>query len=109
MTWGAPSVLWLLLGLPFVAGLPLFAAFLRKRAAARFGVSVSSASRWSERFHYEGQVAAKGRNAADEAKEATIANIIFLPFSLTKHSAIIADVKEYFGIDRHDNQLRLQM
>jgi transposase len=29
------------------------------RAAARFGVSVSSASRWSERFRQEGQVAPK--------------------------------------------------
>ena len=29
------------------------------RAAARFGVSVSSASRWSERFRDEGQVAPK--------------------------------------------------
>lgn len=29
------------------------------RAAARFGISVSSASRWSERFRQEGQVAAK--------------------------------------------------
>jgi transposase len=29
------------------------------RAAARFGVSVSSASRWSERFHHEGQIAAR--------------------------------------------------
>ncbi len=44
MTWGAPSVLWLLLGLPFVAGLPLFAAFLRKRAAARFGTAENLAA-----------------------------------------------------------------
>lgn len=29
------------------------------RAAARFGVSVSSASRWSERFREEGQIAPK--------------------------------------------------
>ena len=29
------------------------------RAAARFGVSVSSASRWAQRFHTEGQVAPK--------------------------------------------------
>jgi transposase len=29
------------------------------RAAARFGVSVSSASRWSERFRHEGQFASK--------------------------------------------------
>lgn len=29
------------------------------RAAARFGVSVSSASRWSERFRLEGQVTPK--------------------------------------------------
>jgi transposase len=29
------------------------------RAAARFGVSVSSASRWSERFRQEGQLAPK--------------------------------------------------
>lgn len=29
------------------------------RAAARFGVSVSSASRWSERFRHEGQLASK--------------------------------------------------
>ncbi len=29
------------------------------RAAARFGVSVSSASRWSERFRHEGHVASK--------------------------------------------------
>ncbi|WP_457107716.1 helix-turn-helix domain-containing protein, partial [Methylobacterium sp. P5_C11] len=29
------------------------------RAAARFGVSVSSASRWSERFAQEGHVAPK--------------------------------------------------
>ena len=30
-----------------------------RRAAARFGVSVSSASRWSERFRQEGQLAPK--------------------------------------------------
>ncbi|WP_238291720.1 helix-turn-helix domain-containing protein, partial [Methylobacterium longum] len=29
------------------------------RAAARFGVSVSSASRWSQRSHHEGHVAPK--------------------------------------------------
>ena len=53
-------------------------------------------------------VAIEGKVGADEAdKEATAANI-FLPFSLTKYSAIIADVKEYFGIHRHDNQTRLR-
>ena len=53
-------------------------------------------------------VAVKGKVGADDAaKEATAANI-FLPFSLTKYSAIIADVKEYFGIHRHDNQTRLR-
>ena len=39
------------------------------RAAARFGVSVSSASRWSERFRQEGQLAlqADGRRPYLEA------------------------------------------
>ena len=54
-------------------------------------------------------VAVERKVGADEAaKEATAANIIFLPFSLTKYSAIVADVKEYFGIDGHNNQPRLQ-
>lgn len=37
MSWGAPGVLWLLLGLPLVVGLPLLAWFLRRRARERFG------------------------------------------------------------------------
>ena len=47
-------------------------------------------------------VAAKGKVGADEAaKEATAANI-FLPFSLTKYSAVIAEVvKGYFGIESY--------
>ncbi len=39
MSWGAPAVLWLLLGVPFVAGLPLLAWWLRKRARERFGTA----------------------------------------------------------------------
>ncbi len=35
------------------------------RAAARFGVSVSSASRWSERFAQEGHVAPKPTRGGD--------------------------------------------
>jgi transposase-like protein len=35
------------------------------RAAARFGVSVSSASRWSERFAQEGHVAPKPTHGDD--------------------------------------------
>ena len=34
---------------------------------------------------------------------------LILVFSLTKYSAIVVDVKEYFGIDGCDNQLRLRM
>ena len=41
---------------------------------------------------------------ADQAKETT-ANI-FLPFSLTKYSANIAEVNEYFGINGLGNQHR---
>jgi hypothetical protein len=42
-------------------------------------------------------IAAKGQVAADKAKETT--NNIFLPFFLTKYSAIIAEMKGYFGIE----------
>jgi len=31
--------------------------------------------------------------------------LTLLPFSLTKYSAIVAEVKGYFGIDGHNNQL----
>jgi transposase len=47
------------------------------RAAARFGVSVSSASRWSERFRQQGQVAPQpmGGDRTSQALEAH-ANLI---------------------------------
>lgn len=38
-----------------------------RRAAARFGVSVSSASRWCERFRLEGRVAPKPSGGASTA------------------------------------------
>jgi Ca-activated chloride channel family protein len=37
VTWGIPDALWLLLGLPVVAALPLVAFALRRRARRRFG------------------------------------------------------------------------
>jgi transposase len=48
------------------------------RAAARFGVSVASASRWSERFRHEGQVAPKpmGGDHPSQAIEAHAALIL---------------------------------
>ena len=48
------------------------------RAAARFGVSVSSASRWSERFRHEGQLAPKpmGGDHTSKAIEAHAALIL---------------------------------
>src|SRR3954452_23016592 len=48
------------------------------RAAARFGVSVSSASRWSERYRQEGQVAPKpmGGDHTSQAIEAHAALIL---------------------------------
>jgi transposase len=48
------------------------------RAAARFGVSVSSACRWSERFHQEGQVAPRpsGGDHASHRIEADAALIL---------------------------------
>jgi transposase len=48
------------------------------RAAARFGVSVSSASRWSERFRHEGQLAPKpmGGDHPSKAIEAHAALIL---------------------------------
>ena len=42
-----------------------------------------------------GQVVAKSQVAADEAKDSTRG----LPFSLTKYSAIFAEVEGYFGIE----------
>jgi transposase len=49
-----------------------------RRAAARFGVSVSSASRWSERFRDEGQVAPKpiGGDHTSQAIEAHAERIL---------------------------------
>ena len=48
------------------------------RAAARFGVSLSSASRWSERFRHEGQLAPKpiGGDHPSQAIEAHAALIL---------------------------------
>lgn len=50
------------------------------RAAARFGVSVSSASRWTQRFHREGQVAPKpsGGDRASHRTEAQAELILAL-------------------------------
>ena len=50
------------------------------RAAARFGVSVSSASRWAQRFHREGQVAPKlsGGDRASHRIDAHAALILSL-------------------------------
>ncbi len=49
-----------------------------RRVAARFGVSVSSASRWSERFRNEGQLASKamGGDHTSQAIEAHAALIL---------------------------------
>ena len=52
------------------------------RAAARFGVSVSSASRWSERFAQEGHVAPQATHGGDSppAIEAH-ADLILSPYA----------------------------
>ena len=52
------------------------------RAAARFGVSVSSASRWSERFRHEGQLASKPMGGDHTSKR------------IDAHAALIVRISE---------------
>ncbi|GEM_PF-766209 len=53
-----------------------------RRVAARFGVSVSSASRWSERFRHEGQLASKPMGGDHTSKRSQIGDKPFR-FDLT--------------------------
>ena len=52
------------------------------RAAARFGVSVSSASRWSERFRHEGHVAPRPMGGDHTSKR------------IEAHAALILETSE---------------
>ncbi len=55
-------------------------------------VEVAAKGRYAEAKEVRGNVMAKGRGVSEEANR-----LQMLPFSLTKYSAIFAEVKGYFG------------
>jgi transposase len=64
------------------------------RAAARFGVSVSSASRWSERFRHEGQLASKPMGGDHTSKRIEAHAALILRISKQEPRLFLREVRD---------------